>query len=103
MDNGPFVVIHLQDLQGTVKAQGGAAAGLAAKVLPKTVGAEVYKKIRDEIVFGLKSKGIDADVSVVDTSPKGGPPSREFLIGAGLGAVAMLGVGWLSDLIFRKK
>lgn len=104
---GPYVTIHVRDIPGLVRAQGGATGALAQNLLPQTIQNKVYGDIQSEIAKAMKAKGVDAEVKIVSTAPLGGPLKRDFLVGSAVGAGA-LGLGYaitkiITHLFGRKR
>ena len=101
-DVGPFVTIHVNDIAGLVKAQGGSTGALAQSILPKTIEKTVYDQLSAQIASGLKDKGVNADVRVVSNAPPGKVLSGEFLVSASIGAGAV-GLIWLVKHFLGRK
>lgn len=91
---GPAVVVRLLDVRALVEREGGGAGSLAMMVAPGTIEAKVYDKVREELASALSSKGVLAEVSVVDQAPRGPRPKTDITTGIALGAGAV-GILWL--------
>jgi hypothetical protein len=85
---GPYVTIHVNNVNDLVASQAGSLGTLASSLLPQTIQAKVYNTIAQQIQDGFKQNGVQADVKVV----AGNVPSNDLgsdlvpgiLIGAGL-------------------
>ena len=91
VQKGRGVLIQVRDTKALAALKGGAAGGFAANLFPDTIDAKVYSDMRDKIAAGLKSEGVDADVSVVVPEghvPAGASPIWKpiaITLGVGLG------------------
>lgn len=82
------VVIRLNDPEATVRAKAGAAGGLAMKFLPQTVSSKLFGEMQTKIASALRSEGVDANVSIVNTPPVSGEAVKSDLWGGvAIGAV----------------
>ena len=90
---GPYVTVHVNDVPGLVRSQGGSAGALFQRFLPQTIEKRVYSDMQAEIAQGLKAKGIDAEVKTVTDAPSAKLGS-DFGIGVLAGA-GILGAGFL--------
>jgi hypothetical protein len=93
------VLIRVKNMSQVVAAQGGKMGSLFYASMPDTIEAEAYKKMADQVAAGMKEKGVDAEVMVVEpsgfTSAASNPIWEKLAIGLMLVDVVALGwKGW---------
>ena len=100
------LLIQVRDVPALVASKGGAAGAFAMKLVPETIAATVYGKMRDEFASKLKEQGVDADVQVVSPAayqPAGvNPVWRPLAIGFGV-AFAGFATWKVVDFIRRRR
>lgn len=95
----PAVVIRVRDIPGLIKAQGGGIGEFVQKLAPNTIQDTVYNQMAAEIMKGMKEKGVNADVQVMDLPQTGpGAPTPHATdntirnVALGVGAFGALGL-----------
>jgi hypothetical protein len=95
VDTGKGILIKLSNPAAIARSQGNMAA-LAQGLAPATIESKVYDGARDEISKSLKLKGIDADVTVVQSGafhPADGSHVWTDLAFA-IGGAGIIGIFW---------
>lgn len=90
------LLVRLTDPAALARAQG-ALAALAAGAAPATIEGKVYEGFRDEIKKSLQTKGIGAEVSIVEPrafSLSTGGRGIATDIGLAIGGAGVVGILW---------
>ena len=91
---GRALLIRVKNTLDLAKAQGGAAGGLAAFLVPQTIDNVVLSKMAEQFQAQLLEKGVNAEVTVVaDTGSLPVKGRKDLLTGVGLGMI-LVGMGW---------
>jgi len=61
------LIIQINNVPQLVAAQG-EVASLAQQIVPDSIDAKVYETVGDQLLAGLKDKGVDATIKTVDVS-----------------------------------
>ncbi len=90
------LLLRFKDPGAVARSQGGSVASFANAIAPGTIEAEVYNRAVPEVVKSLQSKGIEAEVTVVEP--------RSFLaagnshiaadLGFAIGGAGVVGLLW---------
>jgi len=94
------IVVQINNAPQLAQAKGTAAAW-ASSIAPDTIEQQVYQIASDELASGLREKGVDATVKVVDASnwtldsDDLGVAKYTALGFAGAGVLGLLGYFWL--------
>jgi hypothetical protein len=91
--DGPYIVIHVNNVSELVASQGGSIGTLASALLPATINKKVYDTMAQQIQAGFVQNGVKADVNVVAGNPPSGDVDTDLfpgmVIGAGIVGVAI--------------
>jgi len=99
-DPEPALVIRVENPGELVQKQGGATGALVFDIAPSSVTGMIYSKMRDEMLKKFKEQGVNADVQITTSPPKGPPPKAEFVRGMVAGG-ATAGVVYLLYRLIR--
>lgn len=90
--DGPYIVIHVNNVNELVASQGGLMGTLASALLPATINKKVYDTMAQQIQAGFVQNGVKADVNVVAGNPPNGDVDTDLFPGMVIGA-GIVGVG----------
>lgn len=90
--DGPYIVIHVNNVGELVASQGGSIGTLASALLPATISKKVYDTMAEQIQAGFVQNGVKADVNIVAGNPPNGDVETDLIPGIVIGA-SIVGVG----------
>lgn len=90
------ILIQVKNVPEVVKAQGGAAGGVAYSLAPASITGKVYDTMKDQLTTKLKEQGVDADVKVVVPTgfQEAGSNPIWKPVALGLSGIGVLALSW---------
>lgn len=89
-----IITVRIKNPEDVARKEGGALGKLLALAAPKLVEDKVLDAAARKFAEEMQSRGIDAEVAVVSSAPRGVPERSDFWRGAAVGA-GSVGAGYV--------